>query len=368
MLSSPANPQTRYFYEVNHKDDKAPPTIKFKTKISLPEIAGDYCVGNSEGLIVTLPTRCSPDIAAIDPFSGCRFPLPSTSTLPPFIPDDDWDEGFPITKTTEDQIYHAIKPVTGEKVSIDVNYLTLFQSLVTISPSRDMAILIRRCPYLRQQAYFTSLSASASKWAPLRLPPKINVLCDCIFHKDRVIFVNYEGTIATFLGTDDPFNPRPVLRYYYDLDNSNVVSPDTYRAYLVESPDGQDLFLVWRMDESCWPRPDSQPIKTNCIEVFRLDTNHGYKWKPVKSLEGLAFFIGTGRSVSVHAGDGNHVRPNSVYFLNDLPSYYYYLAPDGLGDSGVFNLQDDTVQPFQLTDEETELKWPPPVWIVPVAD
>lgn len=355
MLSSPTNPQTRYLYEINHPGPT--PKLKLNRQIHLPEIAGDYCIsgGGDGGFIFSIPTRCSPDMVAINPSTGRRLPLPPTSTLPQYTVEKDYNSCFEFGPQLDpflrgEETLHAIKPgsTTAESVTVDLNYASLVCGTATLSPSLDMAILTRSFTFGPNQVYAASLTSSS--WAPLPFP-NISKIHDSILHKNQLIFIDEKSTIVTMVGSGDPLKPIPIYKHSFQL----MYVPYEF-AYLLESPDGQELFLVWRAAE----------VKTFDFLVFRLDTDDGYKWKEVTTLGGLAFFVGPGRSIALSAVDHPCLKPDSIYFADRPPPFHFLPTHEGgLCDIGIFSLKDESIQRFQLTDEEIELKWPPPVWVVP---
>lgn len=97
MLSSPSNPDSRYLYSLNYsgggEEEQQPDGEKEKEKekrekkkyheVRLPGIAGQCCIGSSEGFVFTVDKFG--EIHALNPLTGACLPLPSTATQPNLI-------------------------------------------------------------------------------------------------------------------------------------------------------------------------------------------------------------------------------------------------------------------------------------------
>ena len=100
------------------------------------------------------------------------------------------------------------------------------------------------------------------------------------------------------------------------------------------SPDGEDLFLVSKI------KPDERV----------------YQWKRFESLEDLALFVGYNHSLALSARDFPGLNPNSIQFTGD-----YWGRDLGYGDrrrhadTGVFNLEDESLQFSELNEGREKL-------------
>uniref|UniRef100_A0A5B7BVM8 KIB1-4 beta-propeller domain-containing protein n=1 Tax=Davidia involucrata TaxID=16924 RepID=A0A5B7BVM8_DAVIN len=121
--------------------------------------------------------------------------------------------------------------------------------------------------------------------------------------------------------------------------------------YLAESSSG-DLLMVIRCADGNY--------KTRQFEVYKLDFIRK-KWVYLPSLGDGVLFVGANHSVSVTALDFPWLRKNSIYFAcmdNEVID-----NPRMTHDFGVFNLEDNSVAPFDGCDlKKIQL---PPVWVVP---
>lgn len=341
MLFSPIKPYMKYACRLDITIQGST-TINIDREINLPELAGPQCIiGSSNGFLFTLPNRGElahgfddVDVVAIDPLSGGKHHLPSIRDLD-----------------------HDIMADPTDYQSKD-NFLTPIHSKLILSPSSDIAVLIRRSRWGYGYAHFARLTSAYVEWTPT--PLQFMRFDDCIFHKGRFLVVNHAGDLTTFDHTGDPLNPQTVTRC------GDVDTDETYRKYLVESPDGEDLFLVCRKEKD--PYPPLVPEGTYCFCVLRLDKNDFYMWKPVDSLGGLAFFVGATCSFSLPAAGFPCLKPDCIYFTTDVrigdrdfPEY------KGLGDSGVFDLKDGTIEFFRIPDTRNRRKWMPPTWVMPTS-
>nr|XP_010911025.1 F-box protein SKIP23-like [Elaeis guineensis] len=132
------------------------------------------------------------------------------------------------------------------------------------------------------------------------------------------------------------------------------------RKYLVES-DGEILLAVRYVHAFYGLR---HTHRTHSFDIYKLDLKGEPKCSMVKSLGGRALFLGTNHSFSFPSADFPGCRGNCIYFTDDLQGYVYR-SFGGYG-SGLFNIEEDSVQPFPCYHPiDSRFVWPLPVWITP---
>lgn len=370
LLSSPENPESRYLYELSG-DDRKP--IAFNREIHIPEIAGHHLIGSSQGYLFSVDETA--EIHATDPLTGARLPFPSTVALPNFagvIRDPAGNITHYVTHRHDPPLGN-FRPQTvvfersprggcGGEISlfafldpkqvgfIDLDFMRRYHIGGILSPSLDTAVVIHKAysehSYRPAFARIGSASASAS-WNALDTP--LYNLQDVIFHQGRLHAIDNWGTVEVF-DLDDPLG-QP------------FVSPEGPRQsdwYLVESPDREDLFSVCRETEDIPPR-------TFMFMVFKLDKTT-YKWNQVDGIGDVAMFLGSNHSIAFSAAHfSGIIKPNSIYFTDLYRVCSYVGEPEDVGDTGVYNLGDDSTEYYELSDGLHKFNWPPPIWYMPTA-
>ncbi|KAK2986727.1 hypothetical protein RJ640_010952 [Escallonia rubra] len=135
-----------------------------------------------------------------------------------------------------------------------------------------------------------------------------------------------------------------------------------FRFYIVVDPTSGELLYIVRdyafvgedgsfNCEDPYPQfPLTVPTKTFNCHVFRLNMGgEKVRGEYQKCIGDRAFFIGLNHSFCLSARDFPQLRPNSIYFTDDIPrlppdSDYFVHSYRGQ-DIGVFNLEDDSVTP-----------------------
>ncbi|KAK3000082.1 hypothetical protein RJ639_023784 [Escallonia herrerae] len=162
---------------------------------------------------------------------------------------------------------------------------------------------------------------------------------------------------------ENPFNPHEGKSEEW-ITKCEVDSD--FLFYLVVDPSSGDLLYLMRYysfvrkdgsfnsEDRHYRFPLGVPTKTFNFQVFRLklggETAIG---EHLKCIGDRALFIGLNHSFCLSARDFPQLRPNSVYFTDDIPrlpsdrpdSVVFFRHFYSGEDIGVFNLEDDTVTP-----------------------
>ncbi|KAL5702027.1 hypothetical protein ACHQM5_027296 [Ranunculus cassubicifolius] len=129
----------------------------------------------------------------------------------------------------------------------------------------------------------------------------------------------------------------------------------TNQLYLVESCG--NLVMVKRE-----VKYDSPIYFTTGFEVFKLDFVES-KWVQVKDMCGQVLFLGDNLSMSLPASNCPWCDPNSIYFTDDNFYWHEFASPYRIYDTGVFNMEDGSIDRHYAM--KSEMKFPPPIWVEP---
>ncbi|KAI3916109.1 hypothetical protein MKW98_004550 [Papaver atlanticum] len=193
---------------------------------------------------------------------------------------------------------------------------------------------------------------------------------DVIFYKGRFYAVTKRGALAicdvtgespvvTIITTPPLRRPLP--------SRTRLVDYDRYYSdellYLVDA--FGELLLVARYFELVVDtEPNMSVYKTVGFDVFRSDPNSRWLiWKRVYTLGDCMLFLGGNSSFCLLATDFARCEKNCIYFTD----YNYKVKGNGrrlIHDSGVFNLEDGSIDPLPYCDASSEFFPSSPIWIL----
>lgn len=227
--------------------------------------------------------------------------------------------GYLIFMSTANNI-RAINPVTGNSIdipSVPCNYCDQAKGTkVILSPSRDMAVILPNKKgstpaYVHLPTYeAVSLIPSSSSicWNILPLARPMDHVTDCIFHKGCLCFCDNNGTVSMFDDhffdvESDPSASQLLNSYFWHSDEVRGEHGSTMTSILMESYDGNDLYLLLR-------RITTMSLH---LKVFKLDRGFRH-WEEVQSIGDSVVFVGKNSAMSFPAHDFPLLQPDSIYF------------------------------------------------------
>ncbi|KAF5204052.1 hypothetical protein FRX31_006355 [Thalictrum thalictroides] len=95
------------------------------------------------------------------------------------------------------------------------------------------------------------------------------------------------------------------------------------------------------------------------FEVLKLDTVGG-DWIPINNIGDAILFLGDNCSITRSAFHCPGCKPNSIYYLYDLSFEQNNRRRYGALDTGIYNLEDGTIQPHYPL--ESKIIFPQPIW------
>ncbi|PNX83573.1 F-box protein [Trifolium pratense] len=167
----------------------------------------------------------------------------------------------------------------------------------------------------------------------------------CVFKK-RFCAVNKIGRTFAF-GPPPDYSEQLVAEYIDDGGGE--------MKFLVESEEGDELFLVDIYDRHCFGFPAAGEEDGLRLNVFRLDEKEK-RWVKVTNLGDRVLFLGNRCSFSASIPKGG----NCVIFIDEA-----FLSFDKMHcGMCVFQLDNGRLSPLSDYPHYINLFWPPPDWIV----
>ncbi|KAF9610838.1 hypothetical protein IFM89_025248 [Coptis chinensis] len=340
-----------------------------------------YCCGASFGWLVLVDE--SLDMQLLDPISGEKIQLPSSTTLPPSRP--------------------SFRNFGKYSVS---------KAILSCAPSRSTSyrtIVLTICGGLRL-AY---CKPGDEAWTSIEFEvPREHV--DAIYYKGKFFAVYNPGGIVTidFADPDHPtmtdYAPTPPGEFFwqsrylveskgelfqlrrtckFDSDNTYRSDSDDYDYFFgVAGGDGEEVLGGQSQNDDDYndevdnesdqsDESDGSDLleslrcyRTVRFKVFKFRNcpgcNNLEAWQKVESIGDNAFFVGgCNSSFSVSVSDFLGCKPNSIYFTDSMVPYDYMPEPIR-HDIGIFSLEDKSVKEIYPIDSKPV--WPPSFWFTPV--
>ncbi|XP_010266939.1 PREDICTED: F-box protein SKIP23-like [Nelumbo nucifera] len=307
--------------------------------LELPEASRRRrCCGSSQGWLVVVEE--SPVIRLLNPLTRAQIQLPPLTTFPNVL-------GFDVYRIGKE---YTLQTSSGDCYSRNLKEM------------RDSFL---------KKVILSSSPASSSEYVALAILNETGELAFCRHGDEGWTFIEdaqpcYEDVICykgLFYAVDrrgkvvicDVSGVSPVVTVINTL---WLFGGDI--LYLVEQ--SGELLLVTRHLELGLVEPD-MAYKTIRFEVAKLDSS-SQNWVKLKGIGDHVLFLGKNSSLSLSASDYPECRRNCIYFTDDY-SEVNFEGVRGDYDVGVFNLEDDSIEPLLCYSQSSLLIWPPPLWITP---
>jgi hypothetical protein len=301
-------------------------------RLTLPEppIQQRYLIGSSLGWLVTVDERS--EMHLVNPITGEQVALPSVITIELVKPIYD-DTGavceyvYPCHATQ--QPITTRRPLTVDKLR---NYLHHKALVFYDTPAaRYIVVLI----YHPGQLSFARIGDV--KWTRL---PSYTHFQDCLY-KDSVLYaVTSFGEIIAIDTSGTVLSTKTVLDRVRNRAGS-------HRVYIAETPCG-DLLQIWRPE--VWTREvdANQHVatfrnKVERMEVYKVCTV-AKKLVQMDSLDGHVLLLGNNQSLCFRAEEYPPLKPNHVYFTDDVPAVAYSCARGYRLNIGVLNFGNKSME------------------------
>ena len=248
-------------------------------EINLPEIAHQRRIGCSQGFLITTDDF-SKTLSAVNPLTGAHFPLPPTAAHPDI-----------------DEIIHSYDDMFRRSGNLPSKMEVCYKK-AAISPSLDTIAVAIEINLVSDGFRFDRLvvaRAGGTSWTCLLE----RIIWDIVFHKGHLHVLDYDGNLHIF-----------------DLDCSleaqsyipPTQSPGPYtKMFLVESPDGNSLFLL--VDDF---------VGTSLVrkfEVMKLDESQ-LKWEEIDSMGEVALLFDESSLTSLSTREFPSLKRNCIYFTS----------------------------------------------------
>ncbi|WOH13244.1 hypothetical protein DCAR_0832753 [Daucus carota subsp. sativus] len=191
--------------------------------------------------------------------------------------------------------------------------------------------------------------------------PSVVPFVDITYHKGKFYAINHVGAIFA-CNIDDGYTSGATGAPITSCPFNPV---DFGSKYLVDSEN--DLWFLARIrGVKFFKPPHNMRVKyrTTHFSVWRLEptvSEDGHEtistWVQKHDLGGKAFFVGLNASVSLSSS--GWVRPNCIYFTDDISNLYFL---DGGHDMGVFDVERGTIE--QHFQGKSIHPFSPPLWYI----
>ncbi|KAK1412098.1 hypothetical protein QVD17_33083 [Tagetes erecta] len=133
-------------------------------------------------------------------------------------------------------------------------------------------------------------------------------------------------------------------------------------AYLVEW--GCNSLLMITRERQYFKKHDDEyarygPYRTSRFQCFVFGLDDG-KWSKIASLGNKAVFVGFNSSFAIDGGEG--VKPNCIYFTDDLYEPYRGLPDGGGGDVGIYHMFSGRIEAIFGSQQQSVFGYSP-IWL-----
>ncbi|CAL4920516.1 unnamed protein product [Urochloa decumbens] len=281
-------------------------------KLILPEppIQKRYLIGSSHGWLVTVDERS--EMHLVNPITSEQIALPSVITIEQVTPIYD-DTGAICNYLFSS---HATQPVTRRPLTVALGKLRCYlhhKALVfyDMSAGSYIVVLIYN-PY--GQLSFARIGDE--KWT--RLPSHTHFQ-DCIYKNGVLYAVTSFGEIIAIDLSGTVLSTKTILDRVRNRYGS-------HRVYIAEAPWG-DLLQIWRPE--VWIEEVDEHRhratfrnKAERMEIYKVCTV-AKKLVQIDSLDGYVLFLGNNQTLCSRAEVYPQLKPNHVYFTDDVEGVAY---------------------------------------------
>ncbi|KAL2470283.1 DUF295 domain-containing protein [Abeliophyllum distichum] len=328
-------------------------------------------VGSSHGWLVVLNNKSDPFL--LDIISETRFQLPGKQTFPHI-------QGVREIENEEFEIQYK-----GEKDSACYSLKTLqewlmVKAVLSDNPSCNVNYVVITMYDLHCKSKLALCRPGDNGWTGLC--GELDSYDDIVCYENLLCALGCGPSVEIWDLNES--SPRSKMMIQVDIPRKftevhKIYPRDLYTAKWYLASSSEDLFFVVRYigefvrcdGEVIYERDtlthySSQPLicpyKTVRFDVYKLDSKQK-KWLEVESLNDIALFVGGNHSALLQVKEYPGCKANAIYFTDDywdrMDEDIYY----GGHDMGVFNMRDESIEPFFDCDQERFE--PPTFWIVP---
>lgn len=319
--------------------------------LDLPEAQGKLFKGSSHGWVVTIGEKhCSKptEMCLINPLTRAQIKLPSRNKFTDV-------RKYRADKVDQEYCIFFVEE-GGEEFNFYshdiINFVYTDKVVLSSAPSSDNCLLVAIYGPSRRLA---CCKLKDKRWRPL-LRLRGTEIVDIIFHNGKLHALNQSGQVLVF--EDNGISPNSKV-----TEIALPVYVDTYLKYLVASSDG-GLIMVARYFHFIEINTRESIPRTYRLRAFKLNSIN-LSWVEVKNIGDDILFVGLNSSFSISSYHFPEYRRNHIYFSDSIYSFgdFVYNNRQENSDTGVFNLEDGTLQSLAGFENHPKFLWPPPLWV-----
>ena len=326
--------------------------------LNLPEAQGKLFKRSSHGWVVTIGEKHSSkptEMCLINPLTRVQIKLPSRN------------------KFTDVRKYRADKVdqeycvfIYGEGGELFnfyshdiINFVYTDKVVLSSAPSSDNCLLVAIYGPSRRLA---CCKLKDKRWRPLLKNNSEGIpgtqIVDIIFHNGKLHALNQTGQVLVFENIGLGLSPKVT-----EIARMLPFRQEALWKYLVVSSDG-GLIMVARYFHFIETNSMDTIPRTYWFKAFKLDSTN-LSWVEVKNIGDDILFVGLNSSFSISSRHFPEYKRNHVYFTDSSLSFdtFVYNNREESSDTGVFNLEDGTLQSLPGFENHPKFVWPPPLWV-----
>ncbi|KAJ8626413.1 hypothetical protein MRB53_019720 [Persea americana] len=325
--------------------------------IKFPEMRGKRCCGSfnnarAHGWLMTTDDK-NRKMRLFHPWRRIQLQLPTHSNLPRTYP-----------RVCDGDPYLEVVKIRTAAMSDDSKVVVVIHDAATLAFCRRGV-----------DKFWTQVNRIKAN--RIEVNPSL-VFDDVIYHNGQFYTVTTHGSVGVLrINTANPYveilseEVRVTVNPYVEVLTKESKVDGYPRTYLVADSTSDRLFICLRNSLSIQEVErdpyDYDSRRTLGFKVYEvgLEENGEYTKKPmeVERLGDRVIFLGQNSSMLVMASQFPGVKGNRIYFTDDFMEASFFKSPLGCVDLGIFDMEDNTVQP--LFSKRFHPTFSPPIWIAP---
>ncbi|GLT82505.1 hypothetical protein SLE2022_008700 [Rubroshorea leprosula] len=314
-------------------------------RLELPETRGKYFRGSFNGWVVMVEK--GPGLYLFNPLTRAQISLPPLSSFPNV-------KSYNADMHDEEYTIVDFKGRIANWSHFEIQFSFIIKIVVSSipipgDPDEFLAVAI-----YGESSQLGFCRSNDSKWRAAKIK-RNGGFGDVICYQGKIWAVTWNGHLVV---AEIDAGPLKFTKVYVKFPKFVLGS----FKYLVGSSDG--LMLVERCTFQGRGLHRSFTYKTIKFKIYKMDsTTKNLRWLEVTSIGDNVIFLGFNPSVMISSQNFPQLKGNCIYYTDNIDDFHSPEEDFGGFDIGMFDIAEGSIQEFRELNLDTQLVWPPPIWV-----